>query len=163
MNINLEELERGHWFEDEEGNVITKDQFKDMEGKPIYYRRCYPLELHEYLDEYCYHPKNPIIKFLCRHSQRFYKWISKGKDRTFRNIIDGTTAYDADYAQRCIVAMVNSGDFTLEQAIYVYAKSCERCMNVLLHKYLNGEDGYPEYSEDWKKARTCCTFCEGEK
>ena len=77
MNINLEELERKHWFEDEEGNVITKDQFKDMEGKPIYYRRYFPLELHEYIDEYCYHPKNPIIKFLCRRSQRYYKWISK--------------------------------------------------------------------------------------
>ena len=61
-------------------------------------------------------------------------------------------------------AMVNSGDFTLEQAIYVYANSCERCMNSLLYKYLDGKDGYPEYSEEWKKCNTQCDFCinEGE-
>ena len=56
--------------------------------------------------------------------------------------------------------MVNSGDFTLEQAIWVYANSCERCMNALCYKYLNGADGYPEYSEEWKKCNTFCDFCK---
>ena len=102
-----------------------------------------------------------IIKFLCKKSNRFYKWISKGNDRTFNHICTFSTTYNS--GQDCIVAMVNSGDFTLEQAIYVYANSCERCMNVLAYKYLDGKDGYEEYSEEWEKANTVCDFCRKEK
>ena len=78
-----------------------------------------------------------------------------------------TTTFGATWSQECIVAMVNSGDFTLEQAIYVFANSCERCMNALLYKYLDGKDGYEEYSEEWYKCGTECDFCkekqEGEQ
>ena len=83
--------------------------------------------------------------------------LRKKIGKTFRHIFTFNTRYCS--GSDCIVAMVNSGDFTLEQAIWVYANSCERCMNVLLHKYLNGADGYPEYSEEWKKCNTFCDFC----
>lgn len=156
MKINFEKLEKKFWFEDENGNEVDG-------GNPnaCYYRHCFPLELHQCLDEYCYHPENPIVKFLCRKSERFYKWISKGKTKTFRTILDCTTTYRS--GQECIVAMVNSGDYTLEQAIWIYANSCERCMNVLLYKYLDGKDGYAEFSEKWKKCNTECDFCKDEK
>ena len=69
--------------------------------------------------------------------------------------------------EKTILAMEKSGDFTLSEAIIVYATACEKCMNVLVHKYTNGEDGYAEYSEEWKKCGTSCKFCrtesEGEK
>ncbi len=58
-----------------------------------------------------------------------------------------------------ILAMANSGDFTLSEAICVYASACERCANVLAYKYLNGKDGYPEFSEEWAKTNTSCDFC----
>jgi hypothetical protein len=32
-------------------------------------------------------------------------------------------------------------------------------MNVLIHKYTNGEDGYEEYGEEWEKCGTVCDFC----
>lgn len=38
--------------------------------------------------------------------------------------------------------------------------ACERCMNVLAYKYLNGADGYEEYSDEWKKCNTECDFCK---
>ena len=88
------------------------------------------------------------MKILCRKSKKFYRWISKGKEKSFRTILDCTTTYGS--GQDCIVAMVNSGDFTLEQAIWVYANACERCMNALCYKYLDGKEGYEEYSEEWK-------------
>ena len=169
MKINLEKLNKKFWFEDENGNEIEMDDGvcgsdsinrKFQNGEIVYYKRCFPLELHQFTDEFCYHPKNPIIKFLCRKSYRFYKWIAKGKDRTYRNILDCTTTFGS--GQDCIVAMVNSGDYTLEQAIWVYANACERCMNVLLYKYLDGKDGYEEYSEEWHKANTVCDFCREE-
>jgi len=156
MKINFEKLEKKFWFEDEDGNEVEKE-----DPKACIYRRCFPLELHECIDEYCYHPKNPIIKFICKKSRRFYKWISKGKTKTFKSIMDCRTTYRS--GQECIVAMVNSGDFTLEQAIWVYANSCERCMNSLLHKYLNGKEGYEEYSEEWKRCNTKCDFCRGNE
>ncbi len=148
-------LEKKFWFEDEHGNEVSEDN-----PNACYYRRCFPLELHQVIDEYCYHPKNPIIKFFCRKSRRFDKWISKGKQKTFRTILDCTTTYGS--GQECIVAMVNSGDYTLGQAIWIYANACERCMNVLLYKYLDGKDGYAEFSEEWKKANTECGFCKGD-
>ena len=52
--------------------------------------------------------------------------------------------------------------FTLGEAIIVYANDCERCMNVLCYKYLNGAEGYPEYSEEWKKCNTVCEWCKDE-
>ena len=159
MKINYDKLNKKFWFEDANGNEISKEQIKD--GEIAYYRSCFPLELNDRCDEYCYHPQNPIIKFLCRKSHRFYKWISKGKERTFKPIFTSRTSYGC--GQDCIVAMVNSGDFTLEQAIWVYANSCERCMNVLLYKYLNGKDGYEEYSEEWEKCNTICDFCREER
>lgn len=62
--------------------------------------------------------------------------------------------------QDVIMAMVNSGDYTLQEALVVYSTACERCMNVLAYKYLNGADGYEEYSDDWKKCNTECDFCK---
>lgn len=155
MKINLTKLEKKHWFEDANGHEVEKDN-----PNVQFYRHCFPLELHDYIDEYCYHPKNPIVKFLCRKSSWFYKWLSQRKPKTFRTILDGRTIYSS--GQECIVAMVNSGDFTLEQAIWVYANSCERCMNSLLYKYLDGKEGYEEYSEEWKKCNTECDFCREE-
>ena len=113
------------------------------------------------MSEYCYHPKNRFVKLLCKNN-KIYNLLSKGKPKTFKHLATFTTTFGGDFSQRCIVAMVNSGDFTLEEAIWVYANSCERCMNVLLFKYLEGEDGYPEYSEDWHKANTVCDFCKEE-
>ena len=162
MKINYEKLEKKYWFEDANGNEVVPEAIKTKydDSEAVYYHRCFPLELHDYIDEYCYHPKNPIIKFLCRKSRLFYKWISKDKPRTFKTILDGTTTFGSKWSQDCIVAMVNSGDFTLEQAIWVYANACERCMNALCYKYLDGKEGYEEYSEEWEKCNTVCDFCK---
>ena len=89
--------------------------------------------------------------------------MAKKYGKTFKPCLTIATTFGAKWAQECIVAMVNSGDFTLEQAIYVFANSCERCMNVLLYKYLNGKEGYEEYSEEWKKCGTVCDFCKEDK
>ena len=64
--------------------------------------------------------------------------------------------------QDVILAMANSGDYTLSEAMALYASCCERCMNVLCYKYLDGKDGYPEYSEEWKRCNTVCDFCKDE-
>ena len=154
MKIDYDKLEKKCWFEDQNGNEVSGD-----DPNAAYYRHCFPLELVEHIDSYCYHPDNPIIRFLCRKSKKFYKWISKGKRKTFKPILASTCSI-CKQGGETIVAMVNSGDFTLEQAIWVYGKSCERCSNVLTYKYL-GTDGYEEYSNEWKKANTECEFCKG--
>lgn len=152
MNIDLTRLEKKFWFEDKNGNEVPFDS-----PEACYYRHCFPLELHSSLDEYRYHPKNFIIRFLCERSTKFYDFISKNKPKTFKTIFESVTTYAS--GQECIVAMANSGDYTLEEAIYIYANSCERCMNSLLYKYLDGKDGYAEFSEEWKKCNTVCDFC----
>lgn len=61
------------------------------------------------------------------------------------------------------MAMVNSGDYTLQEALVVFSTACERCMNVLTYKYLNGADGYEEYSDEWEKCNTECDFCKNKE
>jgi len=69
-------------------------------------------------------------------------------------IAEGHSTWPEDLA----LAMANSGDYKLSEAIIILASSCERCMNALGHKY--GVDwGYPEESEEWQKAKTVCDYC----
>jgi hypothetical protein len=162
MNIDLTKF-RTHWFEDKDGNFIEPCTNESEEKKKtedvLYYHHGFPCQYIQTIDEYCWHPTNPIIKWLCRN-EKIYKLLSKGKDKTFKSIMTINTTYNS--GSDCIVAMVNSGDYTLEEAIWIYANSCERCMNVLCHKYLDGKDGYEEHSEEWKRAGTVCIFCSDE-
>lgn len=64
--------------------------------------------------------------------------------------------------EEVILAMANSGDYTLSEAFAVYTAACERCANVLAWKYTKGKHGYPEYSEQWNKTNTECEFCKDE-
>jgi hypothetical protein len=75
-----------------------------------------------------------------------------------REILSGHSTWN----QETVLAMANSGDYSLKEAIIIYATACERCMNVLIHKYTNRTDGYEEYSEEWKKCGTSCKFCEDD-
>lgn len=69
---------------------------------------------------------------------------------------------ESGWPQDLVLAIVESGDFNLEEAIVIGAESCERCMNALADKY--GLDwGYPEGSEEWEECGTSCDFCTNEK
>lgn len=139
MRINREELEAGLWFTDENLKRVPWDGLVRRPKGAVYAHTCFPLEV--------------------RH--QIYKIRPEGgygdKDKVFSwctNLSRSTG--------RLAVEMVNSGDYDLYEALAILAQCCERCCNVLWDKYLPGEDGYPEYSEEWQKANTCCQFCEGE-
>lgn len=68
---------------------------------------------------------------------------------------------NSSWPEELALAMANSGEYTLSQAILVAAQSCERCLNALLNKYKCKQDnGYPEGSEQWNKSNTRCQFCK---
>ena len=170
MKIDLSRLKRKQWFEDEAGNVY--DCFSDELPKDIdyfTYHHVYPCMYTEEVASYTCHPEyfheNNTLYQMLLHIRPFYRWmLRKHKNRkTFKHIFSSNHGYGSKFSQECIVAMVNSGDYTLEEAIYVYSKACERCMNVLLNKYLHGIDGYEEYSEEWKKCNTVCDFCREDE
>ena len=48
--------------------------------------------------------------------------------------------------------------YTLEQAILIAARSCERCVNALAHAY-GLLWGYPEHGPEWKASIASCAFC----
>ena len=136
MHIEKEKLKLGLWFTDEAGNYIPYTGEIRPEGA-VYAHSCFPLEIRESIyrirDDGGYGEKEKVVTF-CTH-------LSRGTGRL-------------------AVAMVNSGDYDLYEALAVLAQSCERCANVLWNKYLPGEDGYEEYSEEWYKANTLCDFCK---
>ena len=157
MNIDLGKFKR-YWYELEDGTKVDEVP-KDYKGYVSYWS-AFPCEFTEHMDSYIFHPSKWYEKLLLRiRPQLQDKWnITKG--RTFKRTFDFTTTFNG--MSDVIVAMVNSGDYTLEQAIWICATSCERCMNVLSDKYL-GRDGYAEYSEEWHRCNTVCNFCEEQK
>ena len=169
MKINLTKLKMGCWFEDEEGNVYTGHSPNLPKEKRYFtYHRVYPCTYRHEVDSYCFHPQylheNNKLYQAMLHFDWFRRLIFKIHEKkntpfTFKRAYGSEMTYGSKWSQECIVAMVNSGDYTLEEAIYIYCNSCERCMNVLLYKYLDGADGYEEGSEEWKKANTVCDFC----
>jgi hypothetical protein len=58
-----------------------------------------------------------------------------------------------------VLALVESGDFTLDEAIIFAAEACERCTNSAANDY-GLEWGYPEGSNEWEQTHTSCEFCE---
>lgn len=134
MNIDQSKIKTGVWFEDSDGNMVECEQDSSFTTGGT--------------------PKGGTMHaaFPLEISERIYndagKLILTGKT----HLTDEST----------ILAMANSGDYSLKDAIMVLRQCCERCHNVLSFKYLNGEAGYPEYSEEWKKANTCCDFCQDE-
>lgn len=184
MNIDLNKI-KCIWYEDENGNVVEHNENSVEAPKGAYtYHSCFPLEITEHIyrvnssekKKMCQHPRkyhrkdNGLIKGYkgricsncgCNQIRKWWqpygrKW-SDGSSIT--HLMDGHTTIGGGN-QDVILAMANSGDFTLSEALFVWSNACERCMNVLAYKYLDGKDGYEEYSEEWKKANTVCKFCE---
>lgn len=145
------------WWEDAQGNVFEDDRLpiEEEKEKYPYYHTEFPCTLSHDMAEYDYHPKG--MQKLLINLPIIGKRIKNKIGKTFKHLITFNTTYTS--GSDCIVAMVSSGDYTLEQAIWIYANACERCMNALCYKYLNGKEGYPEYSEEWQKCNTVCGFC----
>lgn len=170
MKIDLTDYKRFHWFEDSNGNKY--DGFADSLPKDIDYFRYHVVNpcvyKNEYI-EYTFHPEHKHEGNSFYHAMLQFRWFynymykrmkNRGEMKTFKSLGTFNTTFNDG---ELIMAMVNSGDYTLGEAIYVYANSCERCLNVLTYKYLDGKDGYPEYSEKWKKCNTVCDWCRGEE
>lgn len=161
MKIDVSKM-RHFWWEDENGNVLELEDNRMPTEKEKeqyrYYHSEFPCQLHHEIRVYDYRPKG-VQKFLIK-LPIIGKRVKNKIGKTFRDVCTFSTTYKS--GSDCIVAMVNSGDYTLEQAIWVYANSCERCMNALCFKYLNGKEGYEEHSDEWVKCNTICDFCKGE-
>ena len=137
MKINKDKLRVGLWFTDWAGNVIEWDGTSRKPEGAVYSRACFPLEVLEH----CYR---------IREDGGYGE-----KDKLFTS---GTSIWRS--GGRLAVAMVNSGEYELDEALSIIAHSCERCLNVLFNKYLPSEDeGYEEGSDEWKKCNTECDFC----
>lgn len=176
MKINKNEL-RTLWYEDENGNVIPHDSEACEAPKGAAYQVSqFPNELRTtYLElirqedvDQCTHPRkfirptygwvDGVVGRECtrcgghqvKHKWHFWpkKWDASGSRKAF----ESTTHYGGTDV---ILAMINSGDYTFNEAIIAYATACERCMNVLAQKY-TGKDGYEEFSDEWMKANTVC-------
>lgn len=186
MNIDKSKLKSGIWYEDENGNYLQPvgECMSAPEGAHTYHV-IFPLEVTEHISV-CHSAEE---KAKCKHRRKFLKkdhglikgykgrmctscgcsqtrkwWQPWG--RKWDSGADTTPLMDCNTHigggnEDTIIAMVNSGDYTLSDAIAVYASSCERCMNVLTYKYSGGKDGYAEFSDEWKKANTVCDFCRG--
>jgi hypothetical protein len=150
MDIDKSKFEY-FYFTDINDNKCEKD-----DPNVAYYHSGFPCMYTETLDSYKYEPRG-IHKLL--YKLPLINKLYKNKPKSFRYLATFSTHYDC--GEETILSMVNSGDYTLGEAIYIYANSCERCANVLENKY-NPEKGYKEYSLDWWMTDTRCDFCREE-
>lgn len=147
MKIDKSKLKCGIWYEDKDGNYIPFNESVEAPEEAVTCHVCFPLQIrteHYYIKPHA-DPDGNV------HRTHY------GSDRFLT-----TSCHIGGGNEPVILAMANSGDYTLSEALAVYANACERCSNVLAYKYLNGTDGYPEYSEEWKKCGTVCEYCAGE-
>lgn len=187
MKIDKSTIKNGIWYEDENGNRIEHDENTVEAPKGAHtYHSCFPLEITEHIytvnssekKKNCKHKRKYLKKDKglikgykgrictacgCSQTRKWWqpwgrKWDS-GSDIT--PLIDFNTTIGGGN-EKVILAMVNSGDYRLGEALAVWSNACERCMNVLAYKYLNGKDGYEEHSEEWEKCNTVCDFCRNE-
>ena len=137
MNIDKSKLPCGIWYEDKDGNIIPDGERVEPpeEVEVVSKHVSFPLEVREEV------------------------WFKNCKRENGKPDITWSTCIGSGN-QDVILAMANSGDYTLVEAIALYASCCERCMNVLAYKYLNGKDGYAEYSDEWEKCNTVCRYCK---
>lgn len=139
------------------------------------------------MTDYYYHDENPlVIRHLVKHyflagpdgdanpiKRKFYNCVS-----AYRNYYDGKygqtteiglikeTDISAPIWQDLVVAMVNSGDFTLADALYTVAHTCDRCRHVLLDKYADylkdpdNKVGYSQADPKFKSNNSRCNYCK---
>lgn len=143
MNIDKTKIKNGIWCEDVDGNYIPCDIDTSLAS--------YPKEAHTVHVRFPLDIREDVYLLKDYSGRRTYH----GSDKIYTS-----STHIGGGNQDVIMAMVNSGDYTLSEALAVYADTCERCANVLSYKYLNGKDGYPEFSEEWKKCNTICDFCK---
>lgn len=147
MKIDKTKLKCGIWYEDKDGNYIPSTDSAEAPEEAVTCHVCFPLQIrteHYYIKPHV-DPDGNVRR------------THYGSDHFLT-----TSCHIGGGNEPVILAMANSGDYTLSEALAVYANACERCSNVLAYKYLNGADGYPEYSEEWKKCGTVCEYCAGE-
>lgn len=174
------------WYENEKGekHVPTENQLKGNMSIPdgfLYQHSQFPTTLtHNVLrltvmDEVdsCQHPEASIQQTdgwvdgvegrecnKCGGTQTKSKdqpWPKKWSSNGSRHVMTVNNGWSEDL----VLAIANSGDWNLRDAILVVANSCERCMNALAHKY-GLKWGYPEFGDEWKKTGTSCEFCESD-
>lgn len=184
MKIDKEKHLEILWYEDEGGNVIPSyEDFCEPKGA-VYQVTRFPKSLtttylklinQEDVDK-CRHPRKHITNTygwvdgvvgreckLCYGTQtkkKWHLWPKKWNGCGAKNVFEGQSTWNDE---ETVLAMANSGDYTLSEAIIIYASSCERCINVLAFTYTNGKNGYAEYSEEWHKCGTSCEFCKQEE
>lgn len=183
MNIDKNNLRLGIWYEDKDGNKYRSNGPEKPNESITSYHVCFPMEISERIEFY-YNNKD-TCKHPLKSRKRTTGWVKGikgckcqncGKTKTGKSyipfalmkweegnehhpVISRNTCLGTS-SQDCVVAMVNSGDYKLDEALVIMATACERCMNVLEYKYLDGKEGYKEFSDEWKKANTECEFCK---
>jgi len=136
LNINKEDLST-LWYENEDGEKYFPDLEK-FEGLP---------------DDNV--PEGYTYQYSRFPSELTTTVLQINPDHTSTEIMQGHATWPEDL----VLAMVDSGDFTLSEAIIIASESCSRCLNALSYEY-GLDDGYPEGSEEWKKSGTECDFCK---
>lgn len=121
------------WYENEDGDKYIPKSMETPDQIPI--------------DKYPYQ----VSQFPTQLTTTYLKC----SDDKSEEIAEGHQTWPEDL----VLAMANSGDYSLSESILIAAQSCERCLNVLCYEY-GLDDGYPEGSEQWEKCGTSCEFCK---
>lgn len=122
------------WYENEEGDKFVPD-FE--EGMPD-----------DVPKEYTYQ----VSQFPTQLTTNYLRILDDG---TSEEVAVGYS----DWPEDLVLAMVESGDFSLSAAILIGSQCCDRCLNALCYEY-GLDDGYQEGSEEWERANTECEFCK---
>lgn len=120
------------WYEDANGNRLPDTDERDALWRPP--------------GAYMQNSEFPTVLH--------HRVLKLNPDGSSTQLLHGEKSWPADLVN----AMVRSQEWDVADAIMVAAKSCERCLNVLLNRYLG--QGYNFGSDEYWQAGTRCSMCE---
>lgn len=152
MNINKENLKQ-LWYENEAGEryYLTDEDF---------FGRATP-------------PEGFIFQHSMFASQLVQEVLRLNVDAHGRCMSTHVGTGHSTYPGQLVFKMIESDDFTFEEAVLVAGQACERCLNALCYKYkvlakappphehgASIYEGYPEESREYQESHTRCQFCD---
>lgn len=183
MEIKLDQLAM-LWYEDEDGNKF----FPTQDDNPSTIPKQYNFQISRFphiLRTNCLRIIREEDVEACEHDPKFIMptggWINGVEGRkcskchgvqvkkinenwpTKWNSGHSTPSFEGNssWNEELVLAITNSGEYTLSQAIIISSEACERCMNALAERF-GLQWGYKLHSPQWFDSNTTCDFCKDE-
>ena len=165
MKINPRKFKYEGYYNKYGGAEISEQEAREQ-MTDYYYRDWNPLKIRTVEEHYYIKGPDPDREPTKRKFYNAWNWYANYYDGKHGQTTEVRVTKEVDISspilQHLVLAMVLSGDFTLQEALYAVAVACDRCRHDLMKKY---KEYLPEEClvqiKDFRDKDCSCQFCRG--